>query len=162
MSQLTDGISSKESVLSTWTEAKGTSIQGDISLGLFDKSSTISEAVGLFVAVMFQHVFNKVSNCGLIPEGIVKVCPAFTCSITWLLLRPKWKDKKDKNKNDELVIERNNWHLPTGKMCFINLNPFSHIKKDKNKDSELVIEQNSWHLPTGKNSPSYKNVCKRQ
>ena len=108
MSQLTDGISSKESVLSTWTEAKGTSIQGDISLGLFDKSSTISEAVGLFVAVMFQHVFNKVSNCGLIPEGIVKVCPAFTCSITWLLLRPKMK-KKIKIK----WWEQNNWHLPT-------------------------------------------------
>ena len=86
---LTEGISSKESVLSTCTEAKGTSIQGEISLGLFDNSSTISEAVGLLVAVMFQQDFNKVSNWGLIPEGIVKVCPAFTCSITWLLLSPE-------------------------------------------------------------------------
>ena len=66
-------MSSSESVLSTWTEANGTSMQGEISLGLLDKSSTISEAVGLLVAVIFQQDFNRVSNCGLIPEGIVSV-----------------------------------------------------------------------------------------
>ena len=55
----TEGISSKESVLSTWTEAKGTSMHGEINRGLLESNSTISDAVGLFVAVMFQHDCKK-------------------------------------------------------------------------------------------------------
>ena len=55
------GMSSNESVLSTWTEASGTSMQGDMSLGLFESNSTISEAVGLLVGVLCQQDFKRVS-----------------------------------------------------------------------------------------------------
>jgi hypothetical protein len=58
---LTEGMSSSESVLSTWTEARGTSMHGEMSRVLLDKSSTISEAVGRFVGVMHQHDLSNVS-----------------------------------------------------------------------------------------------------
>ena len=56
---LLTGSSSKESVLSIWTEARGTSIQGLISLGLLVNSSTISEAEGLLVGVGLQQLRSK-------------------------------------------------------------------------------------------------------
>ena len=58
---LTDGISSRESVRSTCTDARGTSMQGEMRRVLFDKSSTISEAVGRFVGIMHQQDLSKVS-----------------------------------------------------------------------------------------------------
>ena len=48
-----EGMSSKESVRSTWTEANGTSMQGEIRRGLLASSSEISEAVGRFVGVFW-------------------------------------------------------------------------------------------------------------
>ena len=56
---LLTGSSSKESVLSIWTEARGTSIHGLISLGLLVNSSTISEAEGLLVGVGLQQLRSK-------------------------------------------------------------------------------------------------------
>ena len=55
------GMNSNESVLSTLTQAKGTSMQGDIRRGVLDRSSTISDAVGLLVAHMCQQDLSRVS-----------------------------------------------------------------------------------------------------
>ena len=56
------GSSSSESVLSICTEARGTSMQGEISLGLLVRSSRISEAEGRLVGVGLQQLR---SNCPL-------------------------------------------------------------------------------------------------
>ena len=56
---LLKGSSSRESVLSIWTEANGTSMQGLISLGLLVNNSTISEADGRLVGVGLQQLRSK-------------------------------------------------------------------------------------------------------
>ncbi len=58
--------------IATWTDARGTSIQGEMRRGLFDKSSTISDAVGLFVGVILQQDLSKVSLKNSSKNGICK------------------------------------------------------------------------------------------
>ena len=53
------GIISSESVLSIWTEARGTSIQGLTSRGLFPRTSAISDADGRLVGAISQQLCSK-------------------------------------------------------------------------------------------------------
>ncbi len=93
-------------------------MQGEMSLGLFDRSSTTSDAVGRLVGVLCQQERSRVSlqrkkkdknpfssnkafvspySCDLIPTGTESVFPCLTCSRTWLLLRPYVRREGEKN-----------------------------------------------------------------
>ena len=93
-------------------------MQGEMSLGLFDRSSTTSDAVGRLVGVLCQQERSRVSlqrkkkdknpfssnkafvspySCDLIPTGTESVFPCLTCSRTWLLLRPYVRSEEEEN-----------------------------------------------------------------